>query len=369
MRPKVLRPGFTTGACAAAAAKGAALMLRGQCRRETVELPLPAGFAATFRLEGQRFDRREAACFVVKDAGDDPDVTHGVEVHAVVRREARRSQESALVIEGGRGIGRVTKPGLAVAVGEWAINPVPRQMIAAAVTSVFPDLPDDEGLRITLSIPDGERRAAKTLNERLGIVGGLSLLGTTGVVRPLSHQAWTDTLEVALDVARAAGCRRVVLATGRTSEQAAQRALPLAEEAFIMMGDFVAYTLAACHRRGFAGIVLAPQFAKLVKIACGHDQTHVRNSRLDLRELLVWGRELGLDGSTLKKIEFANTAREIFAALGPDHPLTDRVAQLALGRMGERAPGADLGILLVDYGGGVARRFGPLGLFAEGRNS
>ncbi|BCR03743.1 cobalt-precorrin-5B C(1)-methyltransferase [Desulfuromonas versatilis] len=363
-----LRHGYTTGACAAAAALGAALMLRDQRPVDEVELELPAGFAATFRLAGQGFDGQRAHCFVVKDAGDDPDVTHGVEVHAEVRFGSSSPQPSPpggegeetpeIVIQGGTGIGRVTKPGLAVPVGEWAINPVPRRMIREAVEKVFTDFALRLTLHVTISIPDGLERSRRTLNERLGIVGGLSILGTTGVVRPISHKAWTDTLEVALDVALAAGCRMVVLSTGRTSELAAQQRLQLPEEAFVMMGDHVGYALEACHRRGFAQLVLSAQFAKLVKIACGHPQTHVSSSSLDLRYLAGWARAVGLDEAAAKTIECANTAREVFERLEQYPGLVEEVARQALLRCGERAPGAALSIMLVGYDARPAGLFG-----------
>jgi cobalt-precorrin-5B (C1)-methyltransferase len=286
----------------------------------------------------------------------------------------------SVVIEGGAGIGKVTKPGLAVPVGEWAINPVPRRMITEAVLGVFP--PDAARLmpHVVISIPDGEERAKRTLNARLGIVGGLSILGTSGIVRPISHQAWTDTLDAALDVALAGGCDAVVLSTGRTSELAAQEVLaqgsrqkakgetllPLAlspepglpEEAFVMMGDHVGYALAACHRRGFPQLVLAAQFAKLVKIACGHAQTHVHASRLDLGELAAWCRASGLDESLAKTIECANTAREVYLAAADPGLLAAVVAERALVQMRIWAPGAALAVLLVDYDGTAAGCYG-----------
>ncbi len=361
-----LRYGFTTGACAAAAALGAALMLRDQRSVEEIELELPAGFSASFRLEGALFDERRASCFVVKDAGDDPDVTHGVEVHAEVAIVSPSPQPSPgdgggkpeIVIQGGAGIGRVTKPGLAVPVGEWAINPVPRRMIREAVERVFARYASRLTLHVTISIPDGLERSRRTLNERLGIIGGLSILGTTGVVRPVSHKAWTDTLEVALDVALAAGSGTVVLSTGRTSELAAEQLLELPEEAFVMMGDHVGYALEACHRRGFPQLVLSAQFAKLVKIACGHSQTHVSSSSLDLRYLAGWALAIGLDEAAAKTLECANTAREIFERLGEFPGLVEEVARQALLRCGERAPGANLAILLVGYDAKPAGLFG-----------
>jgi cobalt-precorrin-5B (C1)-methyltransferase len=287
---------------------------------------------------------------VVKDAGDDPDVTHGIELHAMIGK----SSGVGLEISAGIGIGQVTKPGLAVAVGQPAINPVPRRMIEQAVAEVFPSL---TGLRLTLSIPDGEQRAEKTLNARLGILGGLSLLGTTGVVKPISHQAWTDSLEVALDVAFAAGQQPVVLSTGRTSEAAARHYFQLPEECFVMMGDHIGYTLQACHRKGIPAIALSAQFAKLLKIACGHPQTHVRHSQLDLGQLLSWATEIGLDAVERQKLELANTARQVFETFSVASPLVTRVAHEALSIWQQQVPGADLSILLVDYQGQVAKLY------------
>ncbi|HEY5673990.1 MAG TPA: cobalt-precorrin-5B (C(1))-methyltransferase [Malonomonas sp.] len=350
MEKRQLRSGFTTGACAAAAAKGAALLLRDGPPVASVVLQLPAGFAASFNLHGQATAPEQASCFVIKDAGDDPDVTHGIELHATITR----TSGVGLLIVAGVGIGQVTKPGLAVAVGLPAINPVPRRMIEQAVAEVFPD---ETGLRLTLSIPDGELRAEKTLNARLGILGGLSLLGTTGVVKPISHKAWTDTLEVALDVALAAGQRPAVLSTGRTSELAARQYFNLPEECFVMMGDHIGYTLQACHRKGIPAVALAAQFAKLLKIACGHPQTHVRHSQLDLGPLLKWAIEIGLDAAERQKLELANTARQVFETCGVDSPLVTRVAQEALSIWQQQVPGAEFSILLVDYQGQVAKRY------------
>ncbi len=356
-----LRSGFTTGACAAAATRGAALLLRDRSPVAAVEIGLPAGFVARFPLQGQELAGDAARCFVIKDAGDDPDVTHGVEVHATVRLLPAAAGEDGVLLRGGPGIGRVTKPGLAVAVGEWAINPVPRQMILAAVRSVFPA---PQGVEVTLSIPDGAQRARRTLNARLGIRGGLSILGTSGVVRPISHQAWTDTLDVALDVALAAGCESVVLSTGRSSEAAAQALLQehagFPEEAFVMMGDHVGFALQACHRKGVPGALLAVQFAKLLKIACGHPQTHVSASRLDLSQLVRWARQSGLDDAVAAGLECANTAREIYLKLGPAHPLIAVVAGHALHQLRQWGAGVSVGVLLVDYAGARPRCFGQL---------
>lgn len=309
------RHGYTTGACAAAAAKGAALLLQGQGQVDVVTIVLPGGEVVPFALYGQSCDGEQARCFVVKDAGDDPDVTNGCEVWANVRRfSPPPGEEGEVVITGGVGIGRVTKPGLAVPVGDWAINPMPRRMIQTALREVLPA----GGVQVSISIPDGVLRAQRTLNGRLGILGGLSILGTTGIVKPISHQAWTDTLDAALDVACACGQSTIVLSTGRTSEMVVQRVLQdegviLGEEAFIMMGDHVGYALRACARRQISTVILAGQFAKLLKIACEHEQTHVNAAHLDLQVLQRWLVAEKFSPESVEVAGAANTAREVLA--------------------------------------------------------
>jgi cobalt-precorrin-5B (C1)-methyltransferase len=401
MSAKALRHGYTTGACAAAAAKGAALMLKEQRPVEEVEITLPAGELARFRLHGQEFTENFASCFVVKDAGDDPDVTNGAEVHAAVTLnspspspppiegggtfppsplvgEGRGEGKARIVIEGGIGIGRVTKPGLAVPVGEWAINPVPRRMIEEAVREVFPvhfrpgRVRSPFTVHCSLSIPNGAELAKKTLNERLGIIGGLSVLGTTGIVRPISAKAWTDTIDAAIDVALACGCTTVVLSTGRTSEMVAQVFLGdrtqvgrkesdpsgpkgvgerLPEESYIMMGDHVGYALRACAKKGVRDVIIAGQFAKLQKIACGHEQTHVVSSELDLRTLAGW-LELKTQNSKLKTAVLrANTARQVLERSGNDPLLVGLVCDRVRKFAEKLAPGVVMKVLLAGYHG------------------
>lgn len=356
---KPLRSGYTTGACAAAAAKGAVLMLMNQALVSETGIDLPAGVSAAFKLHGQTFAPHGASCFVVKDAGDDPDITNGAEVHAAVTSNPLTppcdSGESRIMIAGGVGIGTVTKPGLAVQPGEWAINPVPRRMIEQAVISVLSELSsENREFRIVISIPDGEERAKKTLNARLGIVGGLSILGTTGIVRPISAKAWTDTIDAALDVAKACGCRTVVLSTGRSSEMAAQKHLsPLPEEAYIMMGDHVAYALQACARRGYLQPVIACQFAKLLKIACGYANTHAAASELDLAVLLEWAKSAHVSPANQAIISNANTAREIAVATDFDRTLMEVVAGRAAAAAARHAPGIKIRPLLCGYDAAV----------------
>ena len=411
-----LRTGFTTGACAAAAAKGAALMLAHQTLVHEVTLDLPAGISAIFLLQGQEFTSDAASCHVIKDAGDDPDVTNGAEVHARVAftpiplaGEEWGASEAAvgntkeicnlppvltlprqrrdILITGGPGIGRVTKPGLAVSPGEWAINPVPRRMIEEAAQGVLPH----QQLHVEISIPDGEVRAKKTLNTRLGIIGGLSILGTTGIVRPISTKAWTDTIDAALDVARACGSPTVILSTGRTSELAAQRYqgllltltrgdmvegevatkgkldsipsqtaprqarrdLSLPEEAFIMMGDHVAYTLRSCSERGFLRPIIACQFAKLLKIACGHENTHAAASELDLSMLLRWATAEQVAIDIINVIGKANTAREIILACNFDRTVLEVVSRQSQAIANHFAPLLQTEFLVADYSGKI----------------
>lgn len=344
------RHGYTTGACAAAAAKGAALLLHGQKSVDSVTIDLPAGERVTFTLHGQTFEAEEARCFVIKDAGDDPDVTNGCEVWARVQHLAGTD----VVISGGVGIGRVTKPGLAVPVGAWAINPVPQAMIMAALRAVFPA----GALQVEISIPDGVLRAERTLNARLGILGGLSILGTTGIVKPISHQAWTDTLDAALAVACACGHRIVVLSTGRTSELVVQRALreagiELGEEAFIMMGDHVGYALRACARRHLPTVILAGQFAKLLKIACGHEQTHVSASQLDLQKLQSWLEAEKFPAATIALAGRANTARHLLSDCDAAPALIALVCDRAHSFAQSLAPATEIQVFLAGYDGEV----------------
>ena len=359
MTKRNLRHGYTTGACAAAAAKGAAKMLREQRLVEEVELTLPLGETACFRLHGQEFTETFGSCYVVKDAGDDPDVTNGAEIHVAVRREPIRrfGAKNMVLVSGGKGVGRVSKPGLAVPVGEPAINPVPMRMITGAVHEEFPVACQPQALYVTVSIPNGEELAKKTLNERLGIIGGLSILGTTGVVRPISAKAWTDTIDTAIDVALACGNDTVVLSTGRTSEMAAQscpdKGAALSEEAFVMMGDHVGHAIRACARKGVQGIILAGQFAKLLKIACGHEQTHVSSSELDLRELAEWVALASHTSHLTPLARSANTARQVLVESGNDVGLMKLVCDRAGMFARSLAPGVEIQVLLAGYDGSV----------------
>lgn len=319
-----LRSGYTTGACAAAAAKGATQSLLAGKAMERVVIPFPDASRVEFELCRCIVAGQEALASVVKDAGDDPDVTNGAEIVATVRRlTAERRNENCitgeddkrLLICGGQGVGTVTKPGLDVPVGEPAINPVPRRMIQEAVAEVLDQANITDRFEIVISVPAGEELATKTLNRRLGIVGGLSILGTTGIVRPVSATAWTATIEASMTVARAAGLDEVVLSTGRTSELGAQQLLDLPEEAYAMMGDYLEFSLRAAAQHGFKKIHLAGMWAKVMKAAMGIPQTHMRHGALEAADAVHFLDSLGVEPGVLIHLAEVNTAREIYTRL------------------------------------------------------
>ncbi|MDI3328118.1 MAG: cobalt-precorrin-5B (C(1))-methyltransferase, partial [Alicyclobacillaceae bacterium] len=247
-------------------------------------------------------------CAVIKDGGDDPDATHGAWIWSTVTwREV-----PGVELEGGEGVGRVTKPGLPVPVGEAAINPVPRRMIRQAVEEVAEEALRSRGMRVVISVPGGEEIAKKTMNGRLGILGGISILGTTGIVKPFSTAAWMASVAQAVDVAVAAGCRHLVLTTGGRSEKVAMRELPdLPEEAFIEMGDFLGYSLKQCARRRVAKVTLCGMIGKFSKAAAGHMHLHSKGSSVDLGWLADLAADTGVPGDIVDELRGANTAKQI----------------------------------------------------------
>lgn len=317
--PKRLRSGFTTGACAAAAAKAACLSLLSGEQVEQVTIPFPDGQARPFTIKAcQRLPNGDQAlASVIKDAGDDPDVTNGAEIIASVSIHHGPGPEPVTWrFAAGQGVGTVTKPGLAVAVGEPAINPMPRQMISWAVEEALTEYPAARPRLITviISITNGQELAKKTLNERLGIIGGLSILGTTGIVRPVSAAAWTATILASLSVAKETGNREIVLSTGRTSEKAMQAVLGLPVEAYAMMGDYLHFSLTAAGR-DFTKIHLAGMWAKILKAAMAIPQTHVRHGALEVETAAAFIGKLAGSQALVCELAQANTAREIYDRL------------------------------------------------------
>ena len=311
MRPHALRTGFSTGACAAAAAKAAAAALSGT-RMSTVNIGFPSGDRHTFTVESLRCQGATATAVVIKDAGDDPDVTHGAHLTVTV---AWRS-DGEVVLYGGEGVGVVTRAGLGLPVGQPAINPVPRQMITEAVWEAS----GGRGADVTISVPGGEQMARKTTNRRLGIEGGISILGTTGIVRPFSTASWRASVEQAVSVMAAQGVPTLVLATGGRTERGAMRLLPhLPEVAFVEVGDFTGAALRRAVQHGLTEVVFVGMIGKLTKLASGILMTHYTKSKVDTGLLAKITAAHGGGSEDIVEIRDAPTARrayEIWEASG-----------------------------------------------------
>lgn len=359
---KKLRTGFTTGTAAAAATKGALKLIFEGRKPARVRISLLTGSDITIPVHScRRIGKGTAICTVIKDAGDDPDVTHKAEIGARVSiKDSRKGQKGGktpkITIHGGDGVGRVTKPGLEVPPGEPAINPGPVKMITRAIHDVVEKQGRVGGVKTEIFVPKGKELAKKTLNAKLGILGGISILGTTGIVRPMSHDAFAATIRLALSVARAAGLDHMVLTTGRRSERFSQQLWPaMAEEAFIQIGDFFKMSLEAASDLGFDRATLAVFFGKALKMAQGVPHTHVSKASLTLDRLATWAHELSGSRKLARQIATANTARHAFDIIGPDHPeIIAHVGQKIV-KSAQRFAGKGLAIqsIIFDYKGNV----------------
>ena len=337
-----LHRGWTTGTCAAAAAKAAfAALVTGEFT-DPVELKLPRGERLSFALAMTRKNENTATAGVVKDAGDDPDVTHGALVCATVRIGAR---DSGVVFRAGEGVGTVTRAGLPIPPGEPAINPVPRQMIRDAIGEVATQSRHAGDAEVEISIPGGEALAAKTLNGRLGIVGGLSILGTTGIVVPYSCSAWIHSIYSGIDVARAAGLSHIVGSTGANSEAGAQKLYGLPEIALIDMGDFVGGMLKYLRRHSVPRVTIAGGVAKISKLAQGLTDLHSKRGEVDLAALAELAKAAGGSADLQHRIAAANTAAQAFAlASAAGLALGDKIALAARETAASVVAGCDIAI-------------------------
>jgi cobalt-precorrin-5B (C1)-methyltransferase len=306
-RPRALRTGWTTGTCASAAAKAAVTALRDQAGQDSVEVALPSGYRVRFPVDSCAYDPAQATAVVVKDAGDDPDVTHGAHLTARVRWR----EEPGAALEGGEGVGVVTKPGLGIEVGDPAITATPRAMIVAAVGEAV-DL-KATGVRVEISVPGGERMARKTTNARLGILGGISIHGTTGIVRPFSTASWRASVEQAVSVMAAQGERTVVLCTGGRTERGAMALLPdLPEVCFVEVGDFTGAALRRALEAGLAEVIFVGMAGKLAKLAAGVLMTHYTRSKVDLGLLGEVTTAAGGPAALAAEVTAANTGRHAY---------------------------------------------------------
>jgi cobalt-precorrin-5B (C1)-methyltransferase len=303
-----LRSGYTTGACAAAASRGALLALIGQRPVADSTIQLPAGPIVTFALHSCTFNEHEGRASVIKDAGDDPDVTHLAEICARITWE----NEPGIVFRRGVGVGVVTKKGLPVPPGEPAINPAPRQLIAASIQDVLAEHGlAGRGVAVEISVPGGEELAKKTFNPRLGIVGGISILGTTGIVVPYSTAAWLASVTQEIDVAVAQDIKELVLTVGARGERQARQLFPLPEEAFVEIGPFFGDALRYGTRAGVRKVTLAAMIGKLAKFAAGNESVHSTSSSQDFAFLADVARATGADSALIEQITRANTAQEV----------------------------------------------------------
>jgi len=322
-----LRRGWTTGTCAAAAAKAAFAALKTGAFPDPVEVTLPRGERPSFALALSRKDDTSATAGIIKDAGDDPDVTHGALILATVRAGA---PGSGVRFHAGEGVGTVTRPGLPIPPDEPAINPVPRRMIADAIGEVAAAVGCAADADVEIAIPGGEQLAAKTLNGRLGIVGGLSILGTTGIVVPYSCAAWIASIHQGIDVARAAGLTHVAAATGAASEAAVRKLYGFADIALIDMGDFVGGMLKYLRRHPLPRLTIAGGVAKMTKLAQGFTDLHSKRGAVDLPQLAELARAQGGSAQLRTAIIGANTAAQAFALAQAEHvALGDAVARAA----------------------------------------
>jgi len=325
-----LKRGWTTGACATAATKAALTALITGAFPDPVAITLPKGEVPHFPLCFETLNETGASAGIVKDAGDDPDVTHGA---TIISHVVPLPPGSGIQFVAGAGVGTVTKAGLPIAVGEAAINPVPRKMMVEIIEELCSEhmLPPD--VQVTISVPNGEALAEKTWNGRLGIIGGLSILGTTGVVHPFSCSAWIHSIHRGIDVARAAGYERVIAATGSTSEDAAQALYNLPTTALLDMGDFAGGVLKYLRDHPVPTFTLAGGFAKLTKLAQGALDLHSARSQVDFDWLANLAEELAPRqmNQTLKmEIQNANTAAQVLELTNPlNIPLASAIAQKA----------------------------------------
>jgi len=346
MNKKSLRKGFTTGACAAAAAKAAAVAyVTGELPGE-IDIPMPAGGRVRFSLLKVEKVGDKARASVIKDAGDDPDITNGMEIIA----EVSQGTKEGLSFEAGEGVGLVTRKGLSMPPGEPAINPGPRKMMNDAVREVT-DLP----IKLTLSIPGGERVAQNTFNPRLGIMGGLSVLGTTGIVRPYSHEAITASLVCSLDVAIATGSEIIALTAGNIGTSAA-KGIGINEEIIVEVGNEWGFMLDMAKEKGIKKIVIAGHPGKLAKLAAGEFDTHSSRSK----------SAIPFVNETLNKysglsFENANTVEEIIESLSGDMKKkgASHLAALIANAVSEKC-GADVTVHLVNMAGEIT---GSSGLY------
>ncbi len=357
MSSKTLKKGFTTGAAAAAAVKAALISFFSKPPK-SVEIRFLTGEKKQIDIQIiKKTGKNQYKALVIKDAGDDPDITHKAQIG--VRVTLSDANDSQINIIGGKGVGIITKPGLELPVGEPAINPGPRTMIQNCVADVFTLFNiKNKQVDIEIFVPKGEELAKKTLNARLGILGGISILGTTGIVTPMSHHAYIATIKASISVAAAKGLDTLVFTTGRRSERFAMEIFkPFGEEAFIQTGDFFKASLdMVLLNPKIKRVTYTVFFGKAVKMALGFEHTHAAKSELTLKKLADWAVDITGNRELEKQIATANTARHAFSFIYPEYPelichVGHKIRENARRFSGNKL---EIRIIILDFDGKVA---------------
>ena len=326
---KKLRFGYTTGSCAAGAARGAAELLLGEDEIGEVELMTPKGILLHLELLDMKRDENAASCAVRKDAGDDPDTTNGILVYAKVEKfQIRSDMEDRIVIDGGTGVGRVTKPGLSQKIGEAAINPVPRAMILQAVEEIADRYHYEGGLKVTISVPEGEKIARKTFNPRLGIVGGISILGTSGIVEPMSEKALIDSIRVEMSQHAAMGEQYMLVTPGNYGADYLREHMALPFEKNIKCSNYVGETIDMAVDMGVKGILFISHIGKFVKVAAGIMNTHSHSADARMEVLCANAIRAGGDLACARSILKCNTTDEALRVLDENHILREAMKEI-----------------------------------------
>jgi len=303
-----LKTGYTTGSSATGASKAALLSVINQQKIENVDILLPKRSFIQIPIHSCEFTTNNAKCSVIKNGGDDPDVTHGAEI--IVELEIT-DKINEIEIDGGKGVGIVTKPGLGLEINKPAINPVPKKMITENLREIGKEILLKNGIRVVISVPKGKELGPKTDNPRLGITNGISILGTSGIVIPFSTASYAASIRQNLDVAIAMGNDTVVLTTGGRSEDFAKKIIDLPEHCFVQMGDFSGYTIQQCGRKNIKKAYVVGFIGKLAKMAAGVKQTHVKGSKVDMSFLSELAKRCNAEDNLIHDIKKANTARHV----------------------------------------------------------
>ena len=358
-RKGALRIGYTTGTSATAATKGALHALIYGKPIDQVTVSLPKGGTATLKIAWTKDeDNGKVTSAVIKDGGDDPDATHGAEICSTVSF----SQDAGNIqIDGGKGVGRVTKPGLGLEIGKPAINPIPMKMLDQAVREVVGPQLEKRGVKVVISVPNGEEIAKKTDNPRLGILGGISILGTTGLVLPYSTASFAASIRQGLDVATAMGANTIVLTTGGRSEDFARELFKLPSHCFIQMGDFAGYSIKqSANKLTIRHVIIAGFIGKLTKMAMGIKQTHVAGSHVDMEFMARLATECEAPPSVVEEISTANTARHVSEIIKENKIVSyyDHLCKKVYEQMHAHAKGRlQIEVILFEFDGMVIGRY------------